>query len=124
MLTDSDVENNIKPIINMEEIKEDPPMNLSPEPMRDQENPGIGHMIRKFWSKYIYNGFVDFYNKGKGVISGDENEELGHRMYEEYPEFHNNNECDLMKDMNQHKDFEDDSDVNFGMEIDGLERLC
>lgn len=56
--------------------------------------PGFGGMIKKFWSKYIYNNFVDFYNKGKAAISGDENEELGNRMYQEFPEFHE--DIDLM----------------------------
>jgi len=35
-------------------------------------NPGFGNMIKKFWSKYIYNGFVDIYNKGREVISRDD----------------------------------------------------
>jgi hypothetical protein len=93
---------------------------VSPPTLGVDENPGFGNMIKKFWSKYIYNGFVDIYNKGKGVISGDENEELGNRMYEEYPEFHH--EIDLMKDIASSE--RSDPELNFGMEIDGLERLC
>jgi hypothetical protein len=79
-------------------------------------------MIKKFWSKYIYNGFFDIYNKGKSVISGDENEDIGQRMYEEYPEF--NNEIDLMKDMNQLKDSEPDINWGMDMEDDDIKRLC
>lgn len=84
--------------------------------------PGFGKMIKKFWSKYIYNGFFDIYNKGKSVISGDENEDIGQRMYEEYPEF--NNEIDLMKDMNQLKDSEPDINWGMDMEDDDIKRLC
>lgn len=121
-LTDSDEELLEKTFNSIEAVKNEEPnplVNISP--LVNQENPGFGNMIKKFWSKYIYNGFVDIYNKGKGVISGDENEELGNRMYMEYPEF--NNDINLMKDMNRSKGFESDSDEPFRMEIDGLERL-
>lgn len=94
----------------------------SPRRFGGPDFPGFGNMIKKFWSKYIYNGFFDIYNKGKSVISGDENEDIGQRMYEEYPEF--NNEIDLMKDMNQLKDSEPDINWDMDMEDDDIKRLC
>jgi len=85
------------------------------------EIPGFGDMIKKFWSKYIYNGFKDMYKMGRGAVSGDEHEELGNRMYEEYPDFQN--EVDLMKDLNQSKELGPEPEFDLDMEIDGLERL-
>lgn len=60
-------------------------------------------------------------------MSGDEKEDLGNRMYEEYPEF--TNEINLMKNMNSHnkmnlEDFDSGSENSFKMEIDGLEKFC
>ena len=122
-LTDSDEEFMEKTFNSVEVVKNSPHLELTPgSSLQVKENPGFGNMIKKFWSKYIYNGFVDFYNKGKGVISGDEKEDLGNRMYEEYPEF--TNEINLMKDMNAHKDFDSESENSFKMEIDGLEKFC
>lgn len=88
----------------------------SPEPLYDQQVDGFGDRIRKFWSKYIYNGFFDLYNKGRGSISINENDELDNRIYDEYQHF--NNEIDLIKEMEAEKL------SNFEMTIDGLERLC
>lgn len=123
-LTDSDEELIEKTFNSVEVVKSDQVHGSS---LQVQENPGFGNMIKKFWSKYIYNGFVDFYNKGRWVMSGDEKEDLGNRMYEEYPEF--TNEINLMKNMNSHnkmnlEDFDSGSENSFKMEIDGLEKFC
>ena len=87
--------------------------------LNPQQNPSIVRTIRKFWSKYIYNGFFDIYNKGRSAISGDENFDYGSRMYDEYQDF-NDDEIDLMKDMNPSQRSES---MNLETPLDGLERL-
>ena len=86
--------------------------------------PGFGGMIKNFWSKYVYNGFNNTFNKNRmnhvqGIM--DDASMFGNKMFEEYPDFQN--EVDLMKDINQNKDFEAESEFDLGMEIDGLEKL-
>lgn len=102
-LTDSDEELLEKSFNSVEVVKSDQHLSLpdGSSLQTQKNNPGFGNMIKKFWSKYIYNGFVDFYNKGRGVISGDEMEDLGNRMYEEYPKF--GNEINLIEDMNAYR---------------------
>jgi hypothetical protein len=77
-------------------------MNMNnPEPNDENQEYGFGNKIRKFWSKYIYNGFFDLYNKGRGSFSFIENDDNDSKIYKEYQHF--NNEIDLMKDMASEK---------------------
>lgn len=60
----------------------------------------FGKKIKKFWTKYIYNGLGDLYNKSKGFISGAEYEPNELPSNEEYPDFDNDqNPEDLMKNL-------------------------
>lgn len=114
-MTDSENENCEENDIKANSAKELDPIKLSVDPIiSNPELFGFGNMIKNFWSKYICKGK----DGSKSELGQDV---IGHKIFDDYPDF--NSEVNLIKDLNQSNNLEPESEFDFEMELDGLEKL-